>query len=127
MYRQISKWSKSLPNGSAYLHVFRKTTLQYAVTAGNVEQEVADDASVSPSVLMTNYARLADQELRHKSNRTFQRIRSSLPLEVAIRYGWTEKPGDSLIQQLDQARLRGDWDAVARLAEELNRLRRQTG
>lgn len=127
MYRQIVKWSETLPNGSAYLHVFRKTTLQYAVTAGNVEQQVADDASVSPSVLMTNYARLADQELRHKSNRTFQRIRISLSLEVAIRYGLQEKPGDGLIEKLDQARQRGDWDAVARLAEELNQMRRPTG
>lgn len=125
MYRQIAKWSATLPNGSAYLHVFRKTTLQYAVAAGNVELEVANDASVSPSVLMTNYARVADQELRHKSNRTFQRIRNSLSLQVAVRYGWREMPGDSLIEQLDQARLRGDWDAVAGLAEELNRLRRQ--
>ena len=127
MYRQIVKWSETLPNGSAYLHVFRKTTLQYAVTAGNVEQQVADDASVSSSVLMTNYARLADQELRHKSNRTFQRIRISLSLEVAIRYGLQEKPGDGLIEKLDQARQRGDWDAVARLAEELNQMRRPTG
>lgn len=127
MYRQIARWSESLPNGSAYLHVFRKTTLQYAVIAGNGEQEVADDASVSPSVLMTNYARLADQELRHKSNRTFQRIRSSLSLEVAVRYGWQEKPGDGLVEKLDQARQLGDWDAVARLAEELNRMRRPTG
>ena len=127
MYRQISAWSMSLPNGSAYLHVFRKTTLQYAVTAGHIEKSVADDASISPSVMMSNYARIADQELRHRSNRTFQRIRSSLPLEVAVRYGWKGNPGDGIVEQLDQARLRGDWEAVARLAEELRRLKRQTG
>ena len=118
---------ETLSKRSTYLHVFWKTSLQYAVTAGDREQEVADDASVSPSVLMNNYARLADQELRHKGNRTFQRIRSSLPLEVALRYGWLEKPGDVLIEKIDLARQRGDWDAVARLAEELNRMRRPTG
>ena len=123
MYRQISEWSKTLPNGSAYLHVFRKTTLQYALSAGHIEQSVADDASISSSVLMSSYARIADQELRHKSNRTYQRIRSSLSLEVATRYGWEGKPTDRIVEQLDQARHRGDWDAVARLAEELTRQR----
>jgi hypothetical protein len=29
-YNRISDWSKSLPNGSACVHVFRKTSLQYA-------------------------------------------------------------------------------------------------
>src|SRR5690606_39142640 len=28
MYRQVSRWSKELPKGSAYLHIFRKTSLQ---------------------------------------------------------------------------------------------------
>lgn len=119
MYRQISEWSKTLTNGSAYLHVFRKTALQYALSAGHVEQSVADDASVSPAVLMSSYARVTDQELRHKSNRTYQRIRSSLSMEVATRYGWQGKPADGIVERLDQARLRGEWDEVARLAEEL--------
>ena len=125
MYRQISAWSKTVPNGSAYLHVFRKTSLQYAVAVGHVEQSVADDASISPAVLMSNYARVSDQDLRHKSNRTFQRIRGSLPLEVAVQYGWVAKANDGILEQLDQARLRRDWGAVAKLAEELSQLGRQ--
>lgn len=56
------------------------------------------------------------------SNRTFQRIRNSLPVEVAIRYGHEEKPADRLAEQLDLARSQGDWKSVARLAEELVRL-----
>lgn len=119
MHRRISEWSKTLTNGSAYLHVFRKTALQYALSAGHVEQSVADDASVSAAVLMSSYARVTDQELRNKSNRTYQRIRSSLSMEVATRYGWEGKPADGIVERLDQARLRGEWDEVARLAEEL--------
>lgn len=119
MYRRISECSKTLTNGSAYLHVFRKTALQYALSAGHVEQSVADDASVSSAVLMSNYARVTDKELRLMSNRTYQRIRSSLSQVVATRYGWEEKPSDNIVERLDQARVRGDWDAVARLAEEL--------
>ncbi len=119
MYHQIKDCSATQPNGSAYLHVFRKTTLQYALSAEHIQKSVADDASISASVLMSNYAQVADEELRHKSNRTYQRIRNGLSSEVANRYGWDTRPSDEILERLDQARLKGDWESVARLAQEL--------
>jgi len=127
MYHQIKNWSATQPNGSAYLHVFRKTTLQYALSAEHIQKSVADDASISASVLMSNYAQVADEELRHKSNRTYQRIRNGLSSEVANRYGWDTRPSDEILERLDQARLKGDWESVARLAQELARQPQQAG
>jgi integrase len=127
MYREVAAWSKNSPNGKAYLHVFRKTSLQFAVSSAHVEQSVADDASVSSSVMMASYANIRDEELRHMSNRTFRRIRSSLSSEVAARYGWDQKPEDGIIEQLDQARLRRDWDAVTQLAAKLQQVSEQDG
>lgn len=127
MYHQIKNWSESMPNGAAYLHVFRKTTLQYALSAEHIENSVAADASVSKAVMMTSYAQVTDEDLRQKSNRTYQRIRSSLSSEVASRYGWETRPTDQIIERLDQARLREDWASMASLAEELARTSSQAG
>jgi integrase len=123
MYRQVVAWSESLPKGSAYLHVFRKTALQHALRAEHVHQTVAEEASVTPAVMRASYAREEDEELRRMSNRTFDRLRRSLPVEVASRYGYSEKPADRIIERLDVARSRGDWETVARLGEELTRLK----
>jgi len=122
MYRQVFEWSQSLPKGSAYLHVFRKTALQHALSGEHIEQAVAEEACVTPAVMRASYARASDEEFRRMSNRTFRRIRSSLQVEVATRYGYDEKPADRLMEQLDLARSQGDWETVARLAEELSSL-----
>jgi hypothetical protein len=120
MYRQVFEWSQSLPKGAAYLHVFRKTALQHALSGEHIEQAVAEEASVTPAVMRASYARASDEEFRRMSNRTFRRIRSSLPVDVATRYGYEEKPADRLMEQLDLARSQGDWKTVARLAKELS-------
>jgi len=122
MYRQVFEWSQSLPKGSAYLHVFRKTALQHALSGEHIEQAVAEEACVTPAVMRASYARASDEEFRRMSNRTFRRIRNSLPIEVATRYGYEEKPADRLMEQLDLARSQANWETVARLADELNRL-----
>jgi hypothetical protein len=127
MYRQVFDWSQSLPKGSAYLHVFRKTALQHALSGEHIEQAVAEEACVTPAVMRASYARASDEEFRRMSNRTFRRIRSSLPVEVASRYGYEEKPADRVMEQLDLARSLGNWETVARLAEELTRMGRQSG
>jgi hypothetical protein len=75
--------------------------------------------------MMASYANIRDEELRHMSNRTFRRIRSSLSTEVAARYGWDQKPEEGIIEQLDQARLRKDWDTVTRLAAKLQEVSKQ--
>jgi integrase len=127
MYHRVKEWSAMLPNGSAYLHVFRKTSLQHALTGEHIEQTVAEEASITPSVMRTSYARASDQEFRRMSNKTFERLRRSLPTEVAVRYGCIDRPSDRLTEQLDLARARGDWEAVARIAAELTRLDRNAG
>lgn len=127
MYRQVAEWSKVLPKGSAYLHVFRKTSLQYALSGEHTEESVARDARVTHEMMMSSYARETDMERRQKSNRTYRRIRSSLPVDVATRYGYEEKPADRLLERLDLARSQGDWEEVARLAKELSDLERQAG
>jgi hypothetical protein len=59
------------------------------------------------------------------SNRTFRRIRSSLRVEVATRYGYQERPAERILEQLVLARLRGDWECVSRLAGNLKGWRRR--
>ena len=72
-----------------------------------------------------SYTEEEDEELRHKSNRTYRRILTSLPVAVASRYGYVEKPSDRLIERLDSARTRDDWNEVARLAVALGELDEQ--
>lgn len=127
MYRQVSEWSKTLKGGPAYLHCFRKTSLQYAFTGEHIQQIVARDASVTPAVMMASYARATDEELRQRSNATFHRLLSSLPVEVAVRYGHEVSQADRLHEQLDAARGRRDWDEVGRLAQQLHALEQPAG
>jgi hypothetical protein len=86
-YERVRQWSESQLDRPACVHMFRKTTLQYALAGENVIQQVADDARLGAGVMMTNYAEERDLEMREKSNRTFRRIAASLPLNVAQRYG----------------------------------------
>ncbi len=122
MYRQIRNWSKNLPKGSAYLHIFRKTSLRFARKGEDLNRIVASDASLTTAVMTASYTEEEDEELRHKSNRTYRRILTSLPVAVASRYGYVEKPSDRLIESLDSARTRDDWNEVARLATALQEL-----
>ena len=122
MYRQVSRWSKTLPNGSAYLHVFRRTSLQYARRGEDINRLVANHASLTTAVMMASYADEDDEELRHRSNRTYSQILSSLPVDVACGYGYREKPSDRLIEKLDLARSQEQWNEVVELADALVKL-----
>jgi hypothetical protein len=94
-YKKIKAWSKSLLKEYATTHIFRKTALQCARRGEDINQQVAKDARLSPSVMMTNYVKENDEEMRERSNRTYQRILASLPPEVAHRYGYTGDAGHS--------------------------------
>jgi hypothetical protein len=119
---RLADWSASLPGGHAYPHVFRKTGLQYARSGEDINRQVAQDARVSESVMMTNYVKETDEQLRQASNRTFRRILVSLPAEVASRYGQAQLKTNELEEQLQAAIAAKDWPRVtelsARLAEE---------
>lgn len=124
-YERVADWSKTLPNGSASTHVFRKTTLQYARRGEDINRQVAADARVSEAVMMSNYVRETDEEMRQKSNRIFARIRASLPSEAAKRYGFVETEKDRLVSKFHRAVAARDWAAVAQLATCLEQTSRQ--
>jgi integrase len=118
-YKRIKEWSESNPKGSAFVHVFRKTTLQYALSGEDIARQVAKDAGVSESVLMTNYAKQTDVEARQRSNRTYQRILASLSPEVAVRYGYVQDPRSEMENQLRAAIDAKDWVRASELAAKL--------
>jgi phosphodiesterase/alkaline phosphatase D-like protein len=116
---RLVSWSRSLPKGRATPHIFRKTSLQYARKGEDINRQVAADAKVSESVLMTSYVKETDEEMRQASNRTFHRILAGLPPEVARRYGHVEKTASDLEGQLKIAAAAKDWTRVAQLSAEL--------
>ncbi|OAI45553.1 hypothetical protein AYO44_12880 [Planctomycetaceae bacterium SCGC AG-212-F19] len=118
-YKKLVKWSKSLPKGHATTHVFRKTSLQYARAGEDVNRQVAADAKLGEKVMMKHYVKESDVQMRHASNRTFERILASLPPSVAVRYGHVEPMKTDLEQRLDQAREAKNWDLLAELSHEL--------
>ena len=52
-----------------------------------IARQIASDLRVSESVLMPNYVKETDDEMRQRSNRTYRRNLASLSSEVATRYG----------------------------------------
>jgi hypothetical protein len=102
--------------------VFRKTTLQHARRGEDINRQVASDASVSESVLMTNYVKESDEELRQKSNRTFQWILASLPQEVAKRYGYVGSGTQTLVERLHAAITAKNWALAGTLTKRLAQL-----
>jgi hypothetical protein len=120
-HERVAAWSKLLPRGRAYTHVFRKTSLQYARRGEDASRRVAEDARVSESVLLKHYVEESDPELREASNRTYKRILASLPPEVARRYGLADPPAESLEDRLQQAIAAKDWKLVGELSAELAR------
>ncbi|QDT59502.1 hypothetical protein SV7mr_20090 [Stieleria bergensis] len=125
-YHRIVDWSQNQPNGGACVHVFRKTGLQGAVDGEAENQKVAQDACVNLRVMATHYTTDQERQFRAKSNRMFERIATSLPTDVLIRYGYTPKVVDPLVAKLEQAYREEDWAEVERLSGELRR-RDQTG
>ena len=90
--------------------------MQFAYRGGLADSLIASDASITNSVMHGNYVDDTDQELLLKSNRTFERIVTSLPLKVAERYGYDpEEEGAGLAELLKAAIDRHDWDAVEEL------------
>jgi hypothetical protein len=124
VYERVKEWGERHGKGDVFLHVFRKTVLQHARRGEDINRQVAADARVSEAVLMTNYVKETDEELRARSNRTFARILVSLPADVAKRYGHAEPGPAPLEQQLQAAMASKDWDRVAALSALLARDRR---
>lgn len=126
-YRRVKRWSASIDGGSAYVHVFRKTSLQYARHGEDLSRQVAADARLTESVMMTSYVLESDPEMRQKSNRTFRRIALSLPPDVAKRYGYEPSVLETLKDRHTAAVQAEDWELAARIAGEIAALRRAAG
>jgi len=118
-HQRIVDWSKSLPKGRASPHIFRKTSLQYARSGEDLNRQVAHDARVSESVLMTHYVKEADVQMRQRSNRTFFRIQASLSPELARQYGHVESNPGLLEEKLKVAIAAKDWPLVSQISVEL--------
>lgn len=118
-YFRVKEWAAANAKSNAFVHVFRKTTLQHARRGEDINRQVAADARVSESVLMTNYVKETDEEMRQRSNRTFHRIRASLSPEVASRYGSVEVIAGPLEQQVQAAIAANNWPLAAELASRL--------
>jgi integrase len=120
-YNRVAEWSKASAKGHANVHVFRKTTLQHARRGEDINRQVAADARVSESVMMTNYVKESDEEMRQRSNRTCSRIIASLPAEVAQRYGHVRDARSELEDRLRAALDGRDWALASELAARLAR------
>ena len=101
-------------------HIFRKTALQHARRGEDLNRQVALDAKLNVSVMLNHYVVEEADQPRQASNRTFQRILASLPVDVAIRY--VHRPanvGAELERRLLMAAATKDWKTVADLAGKL--------
>jgi hypothetical protein len=122
-HNRLKEWSGTLPKGKVTMHIFRKTSMQYARVGEDINQRVAADARVSSGVMMTHYVKETDEEMRQKSNRTYQRIFAALPSAVAARYGHVADPTSELEEKAKEAAAAGNWDLAARLSTKLARLK----
>ena len=120
-YERVRDWSEAFPEGTAYLHMFRKTSLQYARAGEDANKRVAADARLGERVMMTSYVKPTDEQMRQKSNRTFERIVNSLRPDVALRYGFAPPRVDPLVERLSVAVASQNWPLVASISAELER------
>lgn len=118
-HQRIVDWSKLLPKGQASPHILRKTSLQYARSGEDLNRQVAHDARVSESVLMTHYVKESDVQMRQRSNRTFFRILASLSPELARQYGHIESKPGLLEEKLKAAIAAKNWPLASSISAEL--------
>jgi len=118
-HERIVDWSATQLKGRATLHVFRKTSLQYARSGEDVNRQVAADARLTEGVMMTDYVKETDEQMRAKSNRMYRRMLASLDSQVARRYGHVETEGCQLKERLLAAMAAEDWKTVEDLTKRL--------
>lgn len=119
---RIPEWALATGRDHATPHTFRKTALQFANDGAELSEQVAEDAALNVSVMLKHYLSKRQRQLRQASNRTFQRILTGLPTDVAVRYGYV--PDSQLVQLkklLRAATEAEDWARVVELGTELKR------
>ena len=95
--------------------------MQYARAGEDANKRVAADARLGERVMMTSYVKPTDEQMRQKSNRTFERIVNSLRPDVALRYGFAPPRVDPLVERLSVAVASQNWPLVASISAELER------
>ena len=118
-YQRVVEWSKTAAKGRAFVHIFRKTTLQHARRGEDIARQIASDIRVSESVLVTNYIKETDEEMRQRSNRTYRRVLASLSSAVAARYGHVQDARSEIESQLRAAVDAKDWARASEIAKRL--------
>lgn len=118
---RLTDWAEQEHRDHAYPHVFRKTALKRArMGETRLADRVADDAKLSASVLVNNYAPDDDELMRQASNRMFLRLIEGLPDRLLQRYGHSvETTSENLHDRLRKALEVQDWSLVAKLANDL--------
>ena len=110
----ITSAAKIVPASGA-----RKMAPMPAPIPAAIARQIAGDAMVSESVLMTNYVKETDEEMRQRSNRTYRRIQASLSPEVASRYGHVQDARSEMESQLRAAIDKKNWAHVIEVAQQL--------
>jgi hypothetical protein len=128
-HEQLKTWSQTTAKGPATLHVFRKTSLQFARVGEDVNRLVATDAKLTTEVMMSHYVAEGDEQLRQRSNRMYRRLIAGVADRVLERYGYRESL-PSTQQQLQAAIAHEDWqlatDLTSKLAQEQAASRKPT-
>jgi hypothetical protein len=121
-YEQVKKC-----DSEACVHMFRKTSLQYARVGQDATRSLAKDARVSEAVMMTHYVKEEDLQLRAASNAMYQRLCLSMTPEVARAFGHEHSATAILEQRLRGAIGSRNWSLVGEIAKKLAKQDRQAG
>lgn len=122
-YERVREWS----GGEAYVHMLRKTVLQYARAGQDVTRSLAKDARVSEGVMMTHYVKEEDLQHQAASNAMYQRLCLSMRPEVARAFGHAHSAIAVLEQRLRDATGDRNWPLVREIAEKLAKQDRRAG
>jgi integrase len=114
-YERVREWS----GGDAYVHMFRKTSLQYARVGQDANRSLAKDARVSEAVMMTSYVKEEDLQLRAASNAMYERLCLSMTPEITRAFGHEHSATAILEQRLRDAIGMRNWPLVVEIAKKL--------
>ena len=122
VYDQVKKF-----DSEACVHMFRKTSLQYARAGQDATRSLARDARVTEAVMMTHYVKEEDLQLRAASNAMYQRLCLSMTPEVARAFGHEHSATAMLEQRLRDAIGSRSWLVVSEVAKKLAKQDRHAG
>jgi integrase len=120
-YEKVKAW-----DSQAYVHMFRKTSLQYARIGEDASRSLARDAGVSERVMMASYVKEEDVQFHAASNAMFERLCLSKP-EVAKAFGHVPSATAELETRFWEAVRSRNWPLVGEIAKKLAKQDRKAG